>query len=243
MKLTLAEPRYLKESMSIISELVTEARIKATKNGLELIAVDPANVAMVTFKLLASSFAEYEIEKDVEIGINLTQLKQILRRAGATDVLTLEVENNKLKVILKSKTKRVFNLQLIDIDEKEQTTPDLEYKTRIETTAETLSQAIDDVDIVSEAVLFTVTPAGVVTLEADSDQNSVAIELPVQETKVETEEEQQAKYSVEYFKKIIGGSKLADKVIIEFAKKYPIRVTYTERDKISLVFILAPRVE
>ena len=54
MKLVLAEPRYFKESIAIISDLVTEAKFKATKDGLELIAMDPANVAMVIFKLLSS---------------------------------------------------------------------------------------------------------------------------------------------------------------------------------------------
>ena len=53
MKLTLAEPRYLRESISIISDLVNETRIKITKEGLELVAMDPANVAMVVFKLLS----------------------------------------------------------------------------------------------------------------------------------------------------------------------------------------------
>ena len=36
MKLTLAEPKYLKDSVSIISELVNEASFKVTKNSIEL---------------------------------------------------------------------------------------------------------------------------------------------------------------------------------------------------------------
>ena len=47
MKLSLAEPTYLKESISIISDLVSEARFKVTPDAIELVAMDPANVAMV----------------------------------------------------------------------------------------------------------------------------------------------------------------------------------------------------
>ena len=54
MKLTLAEPKYLKDSISIISELVNEASFKITPEAIELVAMDPANVAMVIFKLLSS---------------------------------------------------------------------------------------------------------------------------------------------------------------------------------------------
>ena len=63
MKLTLAEPKYLKESISVISELVNEARFKIGPDGIELVAMDPANVAMVIFKLLSSCFVEYDINK------------------------------------------------------------------------------------------------------------------------------------------------------------------------------------
>ena len=86
MRLTLAEPSYLKESISIISDLVNEARFKITPNAIELIAMDPANVAMVIFKLLSSCFTEYNVSKEVEIGINLANLKQILRRASGKDM-------------------------------------------------------------------------------------------------------------------------------------------------------------
>ena len=80
MRLTLAEPKYLKESISIISELVNEARLKIGKDGIELVAMDPANVAMVIFKLLSSSFTEYHVKEDTQMAINLQNLKQILKR-------------------------------------------------------------------------------------------------------------------------------------------------------------------
>ncbi len=79
MKLVLAEPRYFKESISIISELVSEGSFKVEKNGLKLVAMDPANVAMVCFELLSSCFTQYEAGENEEIRINLHNLKQILR--------------------------------------------------------------------------------------------------------------------------------------------------------------------
>jgi len=97
MRLTLAEPKYLADSVSIISDLVNEARFKVNKEAIELVAMDPANVAMVIFKLLSSSFTEFDVKKDVEIAINLSNFKQIMRRAKPNDMLTLELDpDNKL---------------------------------------------------------------------------------------------------------------------------------------------------
>ena len=97
MKLVLADASYLKDSITVISELVHEARFKINKDGMELVAMDPANVAMVIFKLLSSAFTEYGVKENIEIAINLSNLKQILRRASPNDMLTLETgDENKL---------------------------------------------------------------------------------------------------------------------------------------------------
>ncbi|HIH47521.1 TPA: hypothetical protein HA297_04425, partial [Candidatus Woesearchaeota archaeon] len=92
MRLTLAEPKYLKESITIISDLVNEASLKITPEAIELVAMDPANVAMVIFKLFSSAFIEYDVKKEVDISINLGNLKQILRRINPNDMLNLELE-------------------------------------------------------------------------------------------------------------------------------------------------------
>src|SRR3989338_6834335 len=140
MKLTLAEPRYLKDSISIISELVNETRIKVGNEGLELISMDPANVAMVIFKLLPTAFTEYKVEQPVDIAVNLTNLKQILRRANPTDILTMELAENKLRIQLKSSSTRTFNLPIIDIEEKEQKVPDLKFPIRVQIASSVLNE-------------------------------------------------------------------------------------------------------
>ncbi|MDO8660265.1 MAG: hypothetical protein Q7K43_00095, partial [Candidatus Woesearchaeota archaeon] len=127
MRLQLADATVLKDSVSVISELVNEGRFKITKDSIELVAMDPANVAMVIFKLLASCFSDYYVEKEQEVGINLTNLKQILKRAKADDILNLEVTESKLNIQMKSGTTRTFSLPLINLEEKEQRIPNLTF--------------------------------------------------------------------------------------------------------------------
>ncbi len=246
MKLTLAEPKYLKESISIISELVNEARFKITKDGIELVAMDPANVAMVLFKILPSSFIEYDISKDVEIGVNLGHLKQVLRRIKSNDMLSLEVSSeNKLDINLKGKTQRKFSLPLIELEEREQKIPDLSFPITISTTADILSDAVEDVDIVAESVLFEAEKDKVgIKAEGDLSKASVVVRAD-DSTKIKGDfsEPVKSKYSIEYLKKMISGSKLASDVVLQFKKDYPMRLEYKSVDKVMLSFILAPRVE
>ena len=176
MKLTLAEPKYLKDSVSIISELVNEASFKITPQAMELVAMDPANVAMVIFKLLSSCFTEYNVETEQEVAINLGNLKQILRRAKSNDMLTLELEESKLKIILKGTSTRTFSLPIIDIDEKEQKIPELNFGVTIQADAMVLNDAIEDVDIIAESVSF-IAEQGKFTVMAEGDLSKAKVEI------------------------------------------------------------------
>ncbi|MCF7871611.1 proliferating cell nuclear antigen (pcna) [Candidatus Woesearchaeota archaeon] len=245
MKFTLAEPKLLKESIAIISELVTETRLHATKDMLQIIAMDPANVAMVIFKMPSSSFVEYKLEEDTTIAINMASLKQILRRAKPKDVLSIETTENKLKLTLKEKNTRTFELPLIDIDEKDQKIPKLSAKATITMKSTIFNDAIEDVDIVSESVTL-IAQKDKLSISASGDLTKAEVEInPNDDVKIQIDEEepQRSKYSVEYLKKMMQGSKLSETVTIKFSKDYPITIEYKEIDKLELSFILAPRVD
>lgn len=247
MKLTLAEPRYLQDSISIISELVNETRLKFTKEAIELVAMDPANVAMVIFKLLSNSFVNYEIEEDLEIAVNLNNFKMMLKRAKPSDQLSLEFDNakNKLKIVIDGKTKRTFYMPVIELEDRAQKIPELNFPAKITTTCDLLNEAIEDVDIVSDSVTLELFDE-ILTVKAHGDLSQASVEISQDETTtIESTEETKlmAKYSVEYLKKMIKGSKLAPNVMLSFNSNYPIKLEYKTVDKLDLAFILAPRVD
>ena len=246
MKLVLAEPKYFKDSISIISELVTEAKFKVNSNGLEMVAMDPANVAMVIFKMLSSCFTQCEIKEEEEIAINLNNLKQILKRAKSDDVLTLETtEDNKLRIELKSNTTRSFSLPTLDIEEKEQKVPELTFPIKVELNSNMLTEAIEDVSVVAESVTF-LGDKNQLLVKAEGDLSKALIEIkPNEHTLIKTDSEDKfkAKFSLEYLKKMINGSKLADKSYLNFNTDYPLKLEYKIIDRLALSFILAPRVD
>ena len=250
MKLVLAESKYFKDSISIISELVTEAKFNVSNNGLEMVAMDPANVAMVIFKMLSSCFTKYEIKETEEIAINLNNLKQILRRAKSDDVLTLETtEDNKLKIQMKSNTTRSFSIPTLEIEDKEQKVPELTFPMTVEMGSGMLTEAIEDVSVVAESVTFLGDKESLL-IKAKGDLSGALVEIKQDEnTKITTTGEDpenskfKAKYSLEYLKKMMGGSKIGSNVSLSFNNDYPLKLEYKEVDKLAMSFILAPRVD
>ena len=246
MKLILAEPKYFKDSITIISELVTEAKFKVNSNGLELIAMDPANVAMVIFKMLSSCFTKYEVSEETELSINLNNLRQILKRAKADDVLTLETtEDNKLKIEMRSNTTRSFSIPTLEIEDKDQKVPELTFPLSVEMDSGQLTESIEDVSVVAESVTFLGEKTQLL-VKAEGDLSKALVEIkPDDHTVIKTDSEDKfkAKFSLEYLKKMIAGSKLSDKVHLNFNTDYPLKMEYRIVDRLSLSFILAPRVD
>jgi len=245
MKLVLTDVSQFKDSISIISELVNEARFKITKEGIELVAMDPANVAMVIFKFLSSGFAEYDVDADKEIAINLANFKQVLRRAKGNDVVTFEVVDNKLQVQFRSESTRTFSVPLLDFEEKQQRIPNLSFPTIITAAASLLNDAIEDADVVAESVSFIAEPEKFF-VHAEGDLSKAMIEIThgdVAKISSQSTAKIRSRYSIEYLKKVIQGSKLSDEVVIQFNQDYPLRVDYKVVDKLLLSFILAPRVD
>ncbi len=246
MKLTLSQPNYLKDSISIISELVTEARFNVTSDGLTLIAMDPANVAMVIFKLLSSSFVEYNLNKDVDIALNLNNFKQVLRRVGASDMVTLEMEDeSKLRITVTGKTTRRFSLPIIEIEDREQKIPNLQFPFTATLPSQTLVDAVEDASVVADSLSF-IGDKDTIVVSAQGDLSKVEVEIKGDSDvsiNHEGNDAVRSKFSVEYLKKMVSGGKIADSVKLQISKDYPLRMEFVEKDKIQISFVLAPRVE
>ena len=238
MLIKLENPGFLSKIIEIISELVTEVRIKVNDSGLSITAIDPANISMVRFVLPKSSFSQFETGDEV-LGINLDNLKRILKRSGPSSSLILEKKENLLNIQIFDRIKRNFNLSLIDIEGEEKDLPALEFSSVIEINSRDLSDSIEDCLVVADACSFIINN-GKFIIEAKG-LNSAMSEFSGDEAKISAEN-CKSRYSLEYLQKFIKGAKLAEKVILKFANDHPLRMDI-KNELIELSFLLAPRVE
>jgi proliferating cell nuclear antigen len=238
MLIRLDSPLSLTKVVDIISDLVTEVRIKVNEFGMSITAMDPANISMVNFKIPRSSFSQFEVESEV-LGINLDNLKQILRRCGSSSSLVMEKKENMLNINIQDRIKRNFILSLIEIDSEERELPNLEFSSSVEINSIDLINSIEDCAIVADACSFIIKD-GKFIIEAKS-LNAAMSEFSGDEARIQAED-CKAKYSVEYLQKFMKGAKLCEKTSLKFAEDHPLRIDFKNPD-MELSFILAPRVE
>lgn len=238
MLVKIEKPKDLAEAISIISEIVTEVRIKLLPEGMSIIAVDPANVAMVIFKIPKESFSQYEPGREVW-SVNLEDLKRILKRASTSGSIVLEQEENQLKIAIFDKVKRNFVLSLIELETEEKDEPALTFGSRVEMDSDSLSQSIEDCLVVADSCSL-ITSKGLFFVEGNGSLNSAKAEYSSDEVKLSGEAK--SKYSLEYISKFMKAKKISQKAVINFGDDYPLRLEFPG-EKMGIAFILAPRVE
>jgi len=240
MQLKLDNPKIFADIISIISELVTEVKIKVTKEGLSLTAIDPANVAMVYFKLPSDLFSQFEVPNDEILGISLESLKAVLRRCQFGSSLVLSKQDNLLNISIQDKIKRDFTLALIDIDAEEKELPVWEFKSVIKMSADSFVSVIEDCSIVSDACTFIAEP-NKFTVEAKGPLNSARAQFSSDEVEIHSDFST-ARFSLEYLNKFAKGSKISSNVSLNFSDNHPMRINFPTGN-VMLSFILAPRIE
>lgn len=239
MLLKLDHPKLFSEIVGIISDLVLEVRLKVSKEGLKIIAIDPANVAMVSFKLPNTAFSEIEVDGKEVLGINLESLKAVLRRIHTGSVLVMTREENELKLQIKDKITKEFSLALIDVEGEEKEIPNLEFSSIVEMNSADFAEAIEDCGVVADSCSF-ITESGKFIIHAKGSLNSFKSEFG-DEVSVSAIDSR-SKYSLEYLQKMIKATKITDRVRVNFSNDYPLRLDFAT-PFIELGFVLAPRVE
>jgi len=238
MVLKLDDPRLLGDAVDIISNVVVEVRIKLLEDGLSVVAVDPANVALVIFRLPKESFAQYDASDEVW-GVSLGDLKKILKRASGSASVTLEEVEGKLRITIFDKVKRVFSLALIEVSAEDKDIPELNFGARVEMGARDFAQAVEDASVVADSCAF-VLKDDTFVVEGSGTLNSARAEFAGRD--LEIFGQGKSKYSLEYLMKFIKGVKISERVVVNFSDDYPLKLDFPG-EKMGIGFVLAPRVE
>lgn len=239
MLLKLDDPKLFANIISIISELVTEVRLKITKEGMGLVAIDPASVAMAYFHMPADLFSQFEIEKEETLGLNLDNLSSVLRRCGLGSSLTLQKEENTLRLGIQDKIRRDFTLALISVEGEDREFPKWEFSSVVKMDAHAFVEVIEDCLVVSDACTF-FAESNKFIVEAKG-LNSARAEFSSDEVEIYSDTSS-ARFSLEYLSKFIKGAKIAQRVEINFSDNKPMRINFPS-GRVMLSFVLAPRVE
>lgn len=247
-KAKLKDASVLKDSIDTISELIHEGLFKVSSDSLYLKASDRATVAVVDFELMSDAFEELKCDEEKKIGVNLENLLEILKRVKGKDSLRLELkeDESKLKIIIEGASKRTFEIPLLSLSEGEvPETSQLEFPAKLQLKSSLLKSGVSDAEIVSDSVVF-MAEDGKFNMEAGRSSSSVKIETEKDSDdliEIKADEKVKSRYPIEYLQKMLKASKISDVASLDFGSDYPMRLEFSEPEKVKMSFVLAPRVE
>lgn len=233
----------LKDSIDSVSTLVDEAKFKLTSDSISVKAVDPANVAMVTFDISKDAFDSYEAS-DGEIGIDLTKMNSILEMADKNDNIELELDETAHKLIVRM-SGLSYTMSLLDPSSirKEPKVPALDLPAKIVIRGEDLKRAVKAAEKVSDYMSMGIRD-NVFFMEAEGDTDKVLVELTKEQLIDIQPGEVQSLYSLDYLSDMSKIAGKASEVSIDLGKDYPLKINLKMADgHADVSYMLAPRVE
>ncbi|WP_406659859.1 DNA polymerase sliding clamp [Methanolobus sp. ZRKC3] len=233
----------LKSSIETLSVLVDEARFRISPEGLSVRAVDPANVAMVSFELNSGAFDEFSAD-DCEIGMDLSKINDIFGVAGKDDKVTMELDEMSQKMSLKLGGLS-YTLALLDPStiRAEPRIPQLELPTEVVLHGKELQRAVKAAEKISDHMLLGIDGDNFY-MEAEGDTDRVRLEMPKDQLIDLKSGDARSLFSLDYLSDIVKPASKSNEITMELGKDFPVKISFSIANGEGKVgYLLAPRIE
>jgi len=247
-KLIIKDIKEFNKSIDAIGVLINEGLFTIDKEKMYLRATDPSQISLVDFIMPKDAFeqfvADLSKEKDDKFtfGININNLLQILSHSSADDKLLIEITEGKssLTIELIGKSKRTFNIPLIDVSDQEQPLPKIQFDVTVQITPEQLLGGIKDASLFSSHITLR-TESDKFILETQSSKGKFKQEIDGGSKEVVISgKAAKAMYPLDYLQNMIKNAKST--ITLKLKDDMPLELNYTIGNA-AIRYFLAPRVD
>ena len=235
----------LQATLDSVGVLVDECKIHLEEGGLEIRAVDPANVGMVDLALESEAFESYEADGGL-IGVNLVRLMDIAGMADSDQLVHLELDEETRKLHI-SIDGLEYTLALIDPESirEEPDLPDLDLPATIVIEGRDIDRAVKAADMVSDHIELGVNDTNeVFYVKAEGDTDDVHLELDTEELIDLVVGPASSLFSLDYLKDMNKAIPSAAEVTMELGEEFPVKLHFDIAEgQGQVTYMLAPRIQ
>jgi proliferating cell nuclear antigen len=235
----------LQSTLDSVGVLVDECKIHLDEEGIEIRAVDPANVGMVDLSLDASAFESYEADGGL-IGVNLVRLQDIAGMADSGQLVELELDEQTRKLHI-SIDGLEYTLALIDPESirEEPDLPELDLAATIVIEGRDIDRAVTAADMVSDHIELGVDDADeLFYVKAQGDTDDVHLELDAEDLIDLVPGEAASLYSLDYLQDMNKAIPKDAEVTMDLGEEFPVILNFDIAEgEGSVTYVLAPRIQ
>jgi len=251
-ELKLENSKILKTIVETLGSIIDETEIKITPEQFIITAMDPSRICLLKLTIDKEDFDEYEADGEFSLGINLSDLEKIMKRASSDDSLKLKhtTTDNKIKIIMQregSARARTFTLALLDLDIEEIAMNNLlaiEYPISWVIDPDFLIEAIKDAEIYSEILNIQAQENIGLTFQSSGQIGEMVYELGLDEfIETDIESTEKGAYSLNFLRAIMKITSITEKLKVSLKTDHPIKMFFNLLEGGELNYFLAPRVQ
>ncbi len=235
----------LQSTLDSVGVLVDECKIHLDEEGIEIRAVDPANVGMVDLSLDASAFESYEADGGL-IGVNLVRLQDIAKMADSGQLVELELDEETRKLHI-SIDGLEYTLALIDPESirEEPDLPDLDLSATIVIEGRDIDRAVKAADMVSDHIELGVDDtAELFYVKAAGDTDDVHLELDAEDLIDLVPGAASSLFSLDYLQDMNKAIPKDAEVTMELGEEFPVKLHFDIAEgEGNVTYMLAPRIQ
>ncbi|MBN1170015.1 proliferating cell nuclear antigen (pcna) [Candidatus Micrarchaeota archaeon] len=245
MKLVVQDAPALKSAIDSIVCLVEEGQFELGNEGLNFKAMDPSQISMVSFRMPKEAFVEYSVPEETKVGIDISQLANVLARGKRGEKAELSTEEGRLVVkFIGEKHKRTFKVPLIETGDRVQKEPKIEFGNYAIVRAEAIKETLKDAKLISSHVRLQLTPEQVIVdvrgengdVKAEFDKGNGDI------MELSTKSGAKATFPLQYLEDMVKATSANSSVRINLETDRPLKLEY-DIEGAHVVYYLAPRIE
>ena len=190
----LEKVELFKKTFESLKDLITDANMDCSSDGLHLQSMDTAHVALVVLTLKASGFDSYVCKKNTVLGINMISLNTVLKCVSNTDSVELKYKEKSdvLGLEFGSKDAGVakFNLKLLEIESEQLGIPESSYDAIVKMSSTKFKNICKNLSTMGEVCTITVTDGSVeFSTRGDTVDGSIILNQVEEEEELEEVEE------------------------------------------------------
>lgn len=240
------EASRLQDTLDAVGVLVDEMRLHVEPEGIEIRAVDPANVAMIDLELAVQAFESY-VGTGRTLGVNVERLQEFLGMADSDDLVKLEFDSDARRLNLEiDGLDATFALIDPDSIRQEPDIPELDLPVRATIEGRDLSRGVTAASMIDDHIELGADPeADLIYVNAQGDTDDIHLELDSDDyISLDASEDASSLFGLDYVTDIEGPIPADAEVTLNLGSEFPVKIDVQIADgHASVLYMIAPRVQ
>ncbi|MBO3802711.1 MAG: hypothetical protein JTT11_02355 [Candidatus Brockarchaeota archaeon] len=245
MRLVFGDAKLLRSILAAVSAVVDEVTLRVDPEGLNVRALDLAEVSMVDLSLKKEAFESYEVGGEERIAFRVSDVLKLLRSTVPNEKVKIEPVENQLRFQVTGSFTRSFGVPIFGGESKNLPLPKVNLKNRFTVPIAIMAHLVQNGKHVSDSVKLE-TQEKRVTLSVKGETSSFNVDLlPEDGTLVDyvLVAGSTVSYDLTRLSKIVSALDFADSVKVAYDADMPLRITASFGSSGEVNYYLAPKVE